>query len=84
MRISKIKDGTEYRMDEQFENLIIFFNFDSFPELLLFTDLENDRIFEIYQFELKKFTNFQNLKIWEIKKIDFTIWKIDIFNLKNY
>ena len=31
MRISKIASSTEYRMDEQLENLIIFVNFDSFP-----------------------------------------------------
>ena len=35
--------------------------------------------------QLKKFTNFQNLTIWSIKKFffDFTIWKKDILQYQN-
>ena len=40
------------------------------------TDLKNDRILEINQFE--KLMNFQNLTLKNKKKLNVTIWKINI------
>ena len=31
MKISKIANGAEYRMDEQFKKFVNFWNFDNFP-----------------------------------------------------
>ena len=48
------------------------------------TNLENDQLFEIFQFE--KFMNFQNLTYWEIseKKLIVLFRKSIFYNLKNY
>ena len=73
MRIGKIASSAEYRLDKQFQNLLIFLNFDSFPNwknsvnLLIFQFREFQKciIKKISQFpkiaiiaQLKKFTNF--------------------------
>ena len=64
MRIGKIASDAEYRMDKQFQNLLIF-QFRKFQKVLIWkiSQFTKDAIIA----QLKKFRNFQNWTIWEIK-----------------
>ena len=60
MKIGKISSSAEYRMDSQFQNLLIFSNFDSFPN---WKNSEN-----LFIFQHVKFGKF-NFPIYKIPKI---------------
>ena len=60
MRIGKIASSAEYRMEKQFQNLLIFFNFDSF------LNLKNS--VNLLIFQVVKFWKFINFPIYKIPK----------------
>ena len=55
MRIGKIAGSAKYWMKKQFQNILIFLNFDSFQN---FKNSENLLIFQVV-----KFWNFVNLRL---------------------
>ena len=50
MRIGKIVIGSEYRMEKHFQNLLIFLNFDSFPNWKNSENLLISQVIKIWKF----------------------------------
>ena len=61
MRIGKISSSAEYRMEKQFQNLLIVLNFHSFPN---WKNSDN-----LLFFQVVKFSKFVNFPIYKIHKI---------------